>query len=68
MYPLANFGGKPMVAQGGNDAARTAVSKIDTSKPAVLLLDGLQFNLPGQRIARHTDHHGGTGRAVIGCH
>jgi hypothetical protein len=45
MYPLANFGGTPMVAQGGNDAARTAVSKIDTSKPAVLLHDGLQFNL-----------------------
>jgi len=45
MYPLANFGDAPLVAQADNDAARSSVAKIDTSHPAVQLMDGLQFNM-----------------------
>jgi hypothetical protein len=44
-YPLANFGDAPLVAQGDDDSARQSVAGIDTSQPAIELLDGMRFNV-----------------------
>jgi hypothetical protein len=45
-FPLAQFGGTPLApAQADNDSARSSVSDIDTSQPAIPMVDGLRFNL-----------------------
>lgn len=44
-FPAAQFGGAPLVAQADNQSARQAVAGIDTSHPAIPMIDGLQFNM-----------------------